>query len=208
MLPLPSSVDKSICHSVPLFLHLKEGAIAVTITLCWPVVLPRPTPYCVSPTLFSGLPTLPLLTADIPGPGAPGKHSVVCSRLSGSLEPQMWAEWAAARRAQAGGWGDCAPPTPHSSTGHPVGVAVGGTHRWEEGASPLLTVLPQLLVPLEQNQVLPAAHKALSSPHPLSPSLTLLQPHGPPCYSSNTPGTSYPRAFACAALSVPRPLVH
>lgn len=63
----------------------------------------------------------------------------------------MWAEWAAAGRAQAGGWGDCAPPTPHSSTGHPVGEAVGGTHRQEEGPAwadgggpPLLIALPGL----------------------------------------------------------------
>lgn len=89
-------------------------------------------------------------------PGRSGKHSVVCSRLSGSSEPQMWAEWAAARRAQAGGWGDCTPPDPplqhrapsgggsgwHSQTGRRTCLG-----RW--GGPSLLTVLPGLSSVLE-----------------------------------------------------------
>uniref|UniRef100_A0A4X1VRM1 Uncharacterized protein n=1 Tax=Sus scrofa TaxID=9823 RepID=A0A4X1VRM1_PIG len=59
-------------------------------------------------------------------------------------------------------------------------------------------------------QVLPCSHKALHDlpPFPLcppllplSPSLTLLQTHGPPSCSSNTPGPVLPRAFAQAVPS-------
>lgn len=73
-LPSPVEVHLPLCASVSP--SVKREA-SLTITSCWPVVLPRPAPcpgpvVCVSPTLFSGLPTLPLLTTGIPSPGAPG----------------------------------------------------------------------------------------------------------------------------------------
>lgn len=78
-------------------------------------------------------------------PGRSGKHSVVCSRLSGSSEPQMWAEWAAAGRAQAGDWGDCAPPGPPPQRRAHAGEVAGSTHRWAcGGGPPLLRALPGL----------------------------------------------------------------
>lgn len=105
--------------------------------------------FCVSPTLFSGLPTLPLLTADIPGRALRetfrGLQQTV--RLLGASDV---GRVGGGGRAQAGGWGDCTPPTPHFSTGHPAGGAVDGTHRraegpaWADGEPPLLTALPGL----------------------------------------------------------------
>lgn len=97
-----------------------------------PPPLPGPA-FCVSPTFFSGVPRPSPPHRRHSRPGRSGKHSVVCSRLSGSSVPQMWAEWAVAGRARAGGWGDYVPPKSYPSAGHTAGEAAGGTHRQAEG---------------------------------------------------------------------------
>lgn len=158
--------------------------------------------FCVSPTLFSGLPTLPLLTADIPGRALRetfrGLQQTV--RLLGASDV---GRVGGGGRAQAGGWGDCTPPTPHFSTGHPAGGG-GGWHsqtgrgsclgRW--GASPAYSPPRAPSCPLNKTQVLLVAHNALPdlpSPPP-TPPRSLCSSHmgllvvPPMCQAHPTPG--------------------
>lgn len=104
----------------------------------------------------------------LPPPSAPqhpagrsGEHSVVCSRLSGSAEPQMWAEWAAAWRARAG----------ETATGDPALQFGAGGGGWRRAAAesrkhPLDNQgTPPVCRPLwlPASAVLPTTHPALAS---------------------------------------------
>lgn len=167
------------------------------VRVCTAHPLPGPA-LCVSPTLFSGAPAPSLLTADIPGPGAPetfrGLQQTV--RL---LSPSDVGRVGGGQQARARGWGDCVPSPPqrqaHGEGEAAAVLADGLLGRW--GGPPLLTALPGLASAYPSPPH--SFHKALTfSPQPLlplSPLLALLQPKGPPCCPSNTPGTVMPQGL-------------
>lgn len=94
-------------------------------------------------------------------PGHSGKHSVVWSRLSGSSAPQMWAEWAVAGRAQAGGTGHPRPPT----AARVLGEGGGRRHSRRQmlHALPCLKPSQGSRCPLNKAQALPEPHKACAT---------------------------------------------
>lgn len=168
---------------------------------------PAPALLSVSPQLSSpGLPALPLLTADIPGPGAPGNIPWFAADCPA---PQSLRCGQSGRRPGGRGPGAgetaCPPnptPAPGTRRGRQRAVLADGQRdllgRW--GGPPLLTALPGLAsAPCIKPQVLPTSPQGSHDlPHPLlplSPLLALLQPKGPPCCPSNTPGTVMPQGL-------------
>lgn len=118
--------------------------------------------------------------------GRSGEHSVVCSRLSGSAEPQMWAEWAAAWRARAG---ETATRDPALQFGARV---VGGAEQQRKAASTHLVTREHHLsavlhgsLSLQSSLQHPALASALGC---VCCSLTRLLP-------APSPGTILPRGF-------------
>lgn len=117
--------------------------------------------------------------------GRSGEHSVVCSRLSGSAEPQMWAEWAAAWRAQAGETAT-RDPALHSGAGG------GGWRRpaaegsrqatCVQSSSALWAAMPRPLPPTPSSVWVPRCKKGLKS-------------QGPPPSSSPMPGSILPQGL-------------
>ena len=138
---------------------------------------PAPALLSVSPQLSSpGLPALPLLTADIPGPGAPGNIPWFAADCPA---PQSLRCGQSGRRpgGRGPGAGETAcPPNPTPAPGTRRGRQRAALADWQRdllgrwGGPPLLTALPGLAsVPCIKPQVLPTSPQGPARPAPSPP---------------------------------------
>ena len=180
---------------------------------------PAPALLSVSPQLSSpGLPALPLLTADIPGSGAPGNIPWFAADCPA---PQSLRCGQSGRRpgGRGPGAGETAcPPNPTPAPGTRRGRQRAVLADWQRdllgrwGGPPLLTALPGLAsAPCIKPQVLPTSPQGPARPAPSpapSPPCSLCSSQRgllavPPTHQAQ----SCPRAFACIVLTTSRSLV-